>query len=591
MASVTDSQPAIRLLSPDTVAQIAAGEVIERPVNVVRELVENSIDAGAHTITVSLRGGGLSQIRVEDDGEGIPSACMALALQRHATSKLVDAGQLHRIGTLGFRGEALFSISAVSHLTLASRVRAEKAGRELRAECGQIVSQSPVGRSPGTIVSVENLFVNTPVRLRHLRSAAAEAGRVGRLMQRYAMAHAHIGFVYAHDDRELLRTHGRGQVREVLYDIHGGPLARSMLEVSARHEDMVITGYVSPPATHFPNRSRIDIFVNGRWIQDRALTQAVSQAYHGRLPTGRFPGALLSLQLDPAQLDVNVHPQKLEVRFLQARRIFGTLLRTVEQVLQAEQQVPDAGMLGQQVTAPSPAPAAGQAPQAGLPLSLPRVGLNQGAQSRLPLSKTRTEAMPEVADLPPLNIIGQVGQMYIVAETDRGMVLVDQHAAHERVLFEKWMHDARQAQEGAPRQNLLVPQTLSTGTEEAGILAQHLGLLRHLGFEVEEFGSDTFVVRSIPALLASRAPETVLQEMLQALTRNRNLIAEELESQLVRMICKRASIKAGQVLSLDEMEVLLRQLGDCKVPLTCPHGRPTLIQFSAQALEKAFGRV
>ncbi len=327
----------IQLLSPEMVAQIAAGEVIERPVNVVKELVENSLDAGARRIQVSLQEGGLSQIRIEDDGSGIPAESLALALQRHATSKIQDVEQLSRISTLGFRGEALYSIAAVSHVTLTSRTATAASAHRLQVECGTEVARTSLGRALGTTVQVDRLFVNTPVRKRFLKSSAAEAGRVTRLMQRMALAHPDVSFGYGHNGKPLLQTNGQGDVREFLYDVHGRELVQGLVPMEARFKDGSLSGYAGSPAHHFAHRTQIEIFVNGRWIQDRTLVQAVVQGYQGRLPIGRFPFALVFLSLDPFQVDVNVHPQKTEVRFVTARHIFGAVRRAVERALQAVQ--------------------------------------------------------------------------------------------------------------------------------------------------------------------------------------------------------------------------------------------------------------
>ena len=289
----------IQPLSAATVARIAAGEVIERPVDAVRELVENSLDAHARHVDVALKGGGLELIRVVDDGDGIPADELQLAFQRHATSKLADSEGLDRIRTLGFRGEALFSIGAVSHVTVESRHRRDSTGSRLRFACGKVEDQVPAGGVQGTTLQVEQLFVNAPVRQRFLKSATAEAGRVSRMMQRYALAWPEVAFAYSHNDRVLMRTHGRGDVREVLLEVHGRELARQALSLEGLRHDIKVTGFVSPPTLHYPNRGHIDVFVNGRWIQDRSVTQAVVQGYHGRLPGGRFPFGLIFIANGP----------------------------------------------------------------------------------------------------------------------------------------------------------------------------------------------------------------------------------------------------------------------------------------------------
>ena len=589
---------AIQPLSAATVARIAAGEVIERPVDAVRELVENSLDAHARHVDVALKGGGLELIRVVDDGDGIPADELQLAFRRHATSKLADSDGLDRIQTLGFRGEALFSIGAVSHVTVVSHHRRDATGSRLRFACGKVEDQAPAGAVQGTTLQVEQLFVNAPVRQRFLKSATAEAGRVSRMMQRYALAWPGVAFAYSHNDRELLRTHGRDDVREVLLEVHGRELARQALPLEGGRHDIRVTGFVSPPTLHYPNRGHIDVFVNGRWIQDRSVTQAVVQGCHGRLPGGRFPFGLIFIEMDPILLDVNVHPRKAEVRCLRDRALFAAVLHAVEDSLASYQQVPEAAPLAvMPVHEDTEGRWKGAAPNAdSLALDLPRVDLDLRPYGRLPVPAAveadgppgRTE--PVVGDLPPLHVIGQIGQMYIVAETSAGMVLVDQHAAHERVLYEAWLDRERVDEHLNARQSLLVPETLDVGTEIAGLIDPHLTLLSALGFDIDAFGGSTYLVRAVPALLVDRAPRAVLREVLDCLADHRDLVHEELERRLLRVICKRSAIKAGQPLGFDEMESLLTQLGDCRNPLTCPHGRPTIVQFSSKALAKAFGR-
>ena len=581
----------IKLLSSEVVAQIAAGEVIERPANVAKELLENSLDADASRIHVDLHEGGLDQILVEDDGSGISEENLEMAFLRHATSKIQEVGQLSQITTLGFRGEALYSIAAVSHVTIASRTSKSSSAHRLQIECGLKVGRTTLGRAPGTSVKVSNLFVNTPVRKRFLKSPGAEAGRVAKLVQRLAMARPDVSFGYAHNGKSLLQTNGRGDVREFLYDLHGKELVQGLLPIAAKYEDCRLSGFVGASTQHFANRSQIECFVNGRWIQDRALVQAVVQGYRGRLPIGRFPFALVFLTVDPEQVDVNVHPQKSEVRFTSERRIFGMLQRAVERALLVLHGIPDAGVqseafTGTPVTFPSILSPEGQAK---LPLDAPLIEFSAGPHNRLNSGVTG-QPLEGKGELPALHIIGQVGSMYIVAESQAGMVLIDQHAAHERVLYEDWLHKDRNGSEEMVAQQLLTALPLHAGQELAGLVAENLDLLRQLGFEIEEFGSESFLVRAIPNFLTHRQPESLLQDLLHAFGEHHNLGVEELENQLVKVICKRAAIKAGQVLSFGEMEALLVDLGECQAPLTCPHGRPTLIQFTSHSLEKAFGR-
>ena len=659
----------IRVLPPAVASKIAAGEVVERPANVAKELLENSIDAGATEIRVEIREGGRRLLRVSDNGEGILAAETPLAFERHATSKLAAAEDLEHIATFGFRGEALYSIAAVSQLTLTTRHRSEEFGVTLRLEGGELRSQTRAGAPVGTVVSVEQLFYNVPARQKFLKPAATEAGQIAAVVQRYALAYPDRRLSFVSDGRLLFQSAGTADLFDVLAKVHGLEHARQMVPIgpqrkpgvagAASDEDSLdhdvdfrpelptarvqgavsggealaplVTGYVSLPSLTRPNRSQIELFVNRRYVEDRQLTFAVVQAYHTLLPVGRFPLAVVFVEIDPAQVDVNVHPQKVQVRFVDERRVFAAVQRTVRRAVVEAAPVPGFGLGadGRLESAPgassfdSAAAAAWSVRRDAIvdagrqplfDLYVPPAG--GGAVSGAPpaagpgapaaATDTQTSAAPSgqpapllahrVAQLPVLRVVGQVGAMYIVAEGPEGLFLIDQHAAHERILYEKFM-----AQRHAPgavtdggavaRQQLLEPLTLHVGSQAAGQLALHLAELDHVGFTVEPFGGDTFLVRAVPAVLAGEDPLRALQEILTTLSDRRNLVGEELEARLVKMVCKRAAIKAGQVLSDLEMQELVRQLEECQSPRTCPHGRPTLIQLSAGELEKAFGRI
>ncbi len=645
----------IHVLPPDVVGKIAAGEVVERPANVAKELIENSLDAGATEIRVEIREGGQRLLRVTDNGHGIPSAEAALAVQHHATSKLQRAEDLDHIATFGFRGEALYSIAAVSHLTLATRHRDEDFGAQLRVEGGELVSQGRAGLPVGTVVTVEHLFFNTPARRKFLRKPATEAGHIAAIVQRYALAHPERRFSFVSEGRLLFQSTGSGQVLDVLVKIHGLEKARQMVPLAPEgggepqesevdfmgldefgalaqprpgdalggedSGEIRVSGYVSLPTWTRANRSHIDLFVNRRYIEDRSLTHAVVQAYHTLLPVGRYPVAVIFLEMDPSLVDVNVHPRKTEVRFQDARRVFSRVQKSVRQVVIRHAAIPDLELPGGEAVAPaqegpggSPERLSGWAarresilqagqheldlfvppeprePGQGDPLLSP-VGPEEAAAPGSPPPQPTDEPSPGPRKLPPLRVVGQVGAMYIVAEGPEGLYLIDQHAAHERILYEKFMAQHYGAAQGTPpQQGLLEPITVHAGNQRAGLLAQHLEALASVGFQIEPFGGETFLVRAVPSLLANQDPERVLDEILQGLAQERNLVGEELEARLVKMVCKRAAIKAGQVLSDIEMRELVRQLEACQSPRTCPHGRPTMIQLSAGELEKAFKR-
>jgi DNA mismatch repair protein MutL len=681
----------IHILAPDIAAKIAAGEVVERPANVVKELLENSLDAGATEIRVEIRDGGERLLRVTDNGHGIAAADAPLAFERHATSKLQSAEDLNHIGTFGFRGEALYSIAAVSQMTLTTRSNAEAFGIQLRVEGGQLVHQGKAGAPVGTVVSVEHLFYNVPARKKFLRKAATEAGAIAAVVQHCALAYPDRRFSLVNDGRQIFQSTGSGHLLDVLTKIYGLENARQMAPVGmargrsgaagqdadladevdfmagapAHAPDMPspirVSGYSSLPSLTRANRGAIDLFVNRRYIEDRNLTHAVVQAYHTLLPVGRYPIATILIELDPALVDVNVHPQKTQVRFVEDRAIFSTVQRVVRRAIVDSAGVPSMGFVTgstgapmQENGKPDTFPARGNwqeswaarrtsllnagppryiAPdQSPLEFSTPAQGEQtsdfpiqetpeQGAlvqesteqpsagqvaeepwpvvsEERAPVAgapqTAPTSPIPSgrTAQLPPLRVVGQVGAMYIIAEGPEGLYLIDQHAAHERILYEKFMAQRYGTDQGAvARQQLLEPLPLHTGHAVTGLVAQHLKELRQVGFEIEPFGGDSFLLRAVPSVLADQDPARTLDEIVSALAQQRNLVGEELENRLVKMVCKRAAIKGGQLLSVLEMQELVRQLESCQSPRTCPHGRPTMIQLSAGELEKAFGRL
>ena len=671
---------AIQLLSQDVAAKIAAGEVVERPANVAKELIENSLDAGATEVQVEIREGGRRLLQVTDDGYGIPAAELPLAAQRHATSKLHTAADLDCITSFGFRGEALYSIAAVSRMTLRSRHADSDSGAELHVEGGKVIRNQPAGLPVGTVVSVENIFFNTPARRKFLRRPATEASHIAAIVQRYALAYPACRFQYVSEGKLSFFTEGTGRVDDVLSKIYGRENASQMFPVgrsreraaandnaiaapanetsqpqedevsfmsdpdespagqsTARSAEVHVSGYVSALSLTRPTRTQINLFVNRRYVEDRSLTHAVVQAYHTLLPVGRYPLAVLFIELDPAEVDVNVHPRKTEVRFVDANKIFRAVQRTVRQAIVDNAGVPELQLGGEDLrpgpvhtqSSGQPLPegfdsqAAHQPHQSGwsarrhailsagveqqpvIPFEMPPADQPESdplldAPKNLPDASappatpaSEQEAPPFDADqsLPPLRVVGQAGAMYVVAEGPEGLYLIDQHAAHERILYEKFMAQRASGEgQGIARQGLLAPISLHVGDARAGLVAQHLNELNAVGFGVEHFGGDTFLVRAVPSVLSDQDSERALDEIVQGLAENRDIVGEELEARLVKMVCKRASIKAGQILSDIEMKELVRQLEQCQAPRTCPHGRPTMLQLSAGELERAFKR-
>jgi DNA mismatch repair protein MutL len=556
----------IRVLDPELVAQIAAGEVIERPASVVKELVENALDAGASRIEVETEGGGRSRIRVADDGCGIPAAEVALAFARHATSKISAPEDLFRIATLGFRGEALAAIAAVARVTCRTRAVGEELGTYVRIEGGEIREQRPMARSPGTEMIVEDLFFNTPARRKFLKGEGAERRAIDLWISRYALAYPRVAFFLRHDRREALTLPAAREPRHRLAALYGAEVAEALLEVHEADEEMRISGWISPPGMDRPDRQEMAFFVNGRWVQDRMLPAAVLQAYHTLLPAGRFPWSFLWIDLPLDAVDVNVHPAKIEVRFRDPDRVFRLVQRAAHRALRQT-----APRVFQSVASPM------------APVSMPARPLPPGEPADV-LPKPSGEE----AGLPPLRVIGQLQATYIVAEGPDGLYLLDQHAAHERVLYEELM--ARRQEGPLPAQPLLQPVLLEVSPEEGSLLEEHQETLRELGLWIEPFGPRAVRVRAIPAVLSAEAIRAVIQDLLFDLHEARRPMEAALEARWIRSICKRAAVKAGQVLGMEQMQHLVRALERCAMPWTCPHGRPTVLRFPLGQLAHQFGR-
>jgi DNA mismatch repair protein MutL len=589
----------IHLLSPEVASQIAAGEVVERPASVVKELVENSLDAGAKHITIHVRQAGQRLVEISDDGSGIPEEELPLSVARHATSKLSSAEDLFMIRTLGFRGEALASIGSVSHLTITSRVAGAVTGKRLWVEGGEGGALQPVGVPVGTVVSVEDLFFNVPARLKFLKHPTTERRHIDEMVTHYALAYPNVQFRLYQDDRPSLMTSGNGNRREILATLYGVEVARQMLEVMAEEEELSVKGFISPISLTRSNRREITFFVNGRPVQDPALGTAIVQAYHTLLMVGRYPLCVLFLLLPPESVDVNVHPTKAEVRFKNSDLVFRGVQRAVRRALLAHTPVPSlGGSLHWQ---------AGQSLQ-GFGKQVDPAWTISADLNEHPLQSTpsliqasgRQHRQVSLAGsgVPLLRLVGQIASTYLVADGPDGLYLIDQHAAHERVLFENFMAiwaGGSQPGDGSqvskiPAQVLLQPVTVDLPSASARLIEEQLPTLNRLGFKVELFGKGSFLVRSIPSLLVGMDPAAALAVIIEDFEEDETPLQAETEARLIARVCKRAAIKAGQSLSLEEQKALLNDLEACQSPRTCPHGRPTMIHLSVDLLERQFGR-
>jgi DNA mismatch repair protein MutL len=567
----------IKVLSQEVASKIAAGEVVERPASVVKELLDNSLDAGATQIAVEVQGGGVRVIRVVDNGMGIPPQEVDLAFERFATSKVATTDDLEGISSLGFRGEALPSIAAVSDVTMVTRGPDELGGTFLNVKDGTILQKTKRGCPPGTTVTVRSLFRSFPARLKFLKSTATENGHISQLVTQYGLAYPEVRFTLVIDGRTSFRSPGNGNLREVLGVVYGADTAKSLLPVEPDSEDLLlphISGFASPHSLTRATRSYISLFVNRRWVQSRMLTYALEEAYHGLLMTGRHPIAVINIVMPPQELDVNVHPSKSEVKFRNERQIFGSVQKTVRDTLLAQAPTPSLGTLHR----PQPVKA-----QQAERLFAPEEIYSQGDVRPLPTVASATG--PTAQALPILRVVGQVVNTYIIAEGPDGMYMIDQHAAHERILFER-IRDQRQ-RKAVEIQGMLQPVPVELTVRQQELLEMQLEGLVEYGFDIEHFGERTYLLRAVPAMLQGKNVAQSLTGLLDTLAEGAK---DEWEEDIAASLACHSAVLAGQALSQEEMIDLVRQLESTSQPKTCPHGRPTMIHLSNAQIEKGFGR-
>jgi DNA mismatch repair protein MutL len=569
----------IKILDDKTISRIAAGEVIERPASVVKELVENALDAGASRIEVEVRGGGISYIRVTDDGSGIPVDEVELAFERHATSKLNDFNDLSSIGSLGFRGEALPSIAAVADVELLTCAEGEWSGSHVVLEGGVITQKKGQARNRGTTITIRDLFRRVPARLKFLKSVPTETGHIANVVSQYALAYPEVSLTLVVDGKGTLRTSGKGVLLDSILDAYGAEVAGKMLPVSRPEPSwqgspdvpaIEVTGMVGSPELGRSGRGYLSFFVNRRWVSSRLLAYAVEEAYHGLLMTGKHPVAVLNISMPPAEVDVNIHPAKSEVKFRDESAVFRVVQKGVREALVAQAPVPGI----EDVAATYQA----QSTRQQLSWNFP-VAAGQADTRSSGVTSSLTDS------LPLLRVVGQVLDSYIVAEGPDGLYIIDQHAAHERIRFEE-ISRQRQARD-VELQGLLAPVTFEVTPRHDQLMKSCLDDLAGFGFNLEAFGERTYLVRTVPALVASDNWQEMLRELLEELAGEAKSRWEE---KMVMSIACHGAVRSGHTLSIDEMRELVRQLERCASPHTCPHGRPTIIRLSSGQLEKEFGR-
>jgi DNA mismatch repair protein MutL len=635
----------IRVLDDHTANQIAAGEVVERPSSVVKELVENAVDAGSTRIDVSIEEGGIYVIRVTDNGSGMESDDCEQAFLRHATSKIRSSKDLFQIESLGFRGEALPSIAAVSRIECITSSEQSGLGKRIVIEGGNLKSIEDTAASKGSDIWVRDLFFNTPARLKYMKTIQTELGHVSDYMYRLALAYPGIAFTFRHNGNVLLQTLGHGDLLQVIAAIYGTTIAKQMISVKGESADFQASGFVSNPELTRANRHGISILVNGRYIKNYALTRAILQAYHTLLPINRFPLAVLAIKMDPGLIDVNVHPAKLEVRFSKEPELMTFLQETIREALselvyipQAKQKQADQPKVIQEqlqvYRAEQTEEKQADTERLNVPWAdsswtnastekpinkrdvegsktQPREAIQQGSYNRsnqpskppaspnikeadmrqfIDMMKETTESSGTLPAFPELYPIGQLHGTYIVAQNDHGLYLIDQHAAHERINYEYYYQLFGQPVQVS--QELLIPFTLKFTPSDSEIIKEKLELLEQVGVFMEHFGGHSFIVRSCPYWFPNGEEQHIVEEMTELLLEEKKSIhLGKLREKSAIMVSCKASIKANQSKTTAELEALLDQLRSCANPYTCPHGRPIVVSFTTYELEKMFKRV
>ena len=592
----------IRLLPDILASQVAAGEVVERPASVVKELVENSLDAGARKIEVSIRRGGISLVRVVDDGCGMDRDDALLCLERHATSKIRSAADLSAISTLGFRGEALPSIASVSRFRLSTREAGAVAGTEIAVSGGRIETVRDGGEAPGTQIEVRSLFYNLPARRKFLRTENTESRHVEHQLHLQVIGHPEVAFALVRDERVVFQLPATNSLRDRIRDLHGNELVEQLAEVPAPAPGarVQISGLLGRAGVSRQTRAQQIVFVNGRAIESPVLTAALREGYHTALMKGQFPVTFLFVTLDPAAVDVNVHPAKREVRFRDPAAVREAIVAAVRATLEGGRQVwqeqfrpPRSIALPPEPPASTPAPDQSRASldvlwREDVAAVVSTAGLAPPSEDHL-IGVRHAPAVGTTAATPEFQIIGVLNRLYVLMENAAGLVLVDQHAAHERILFEELRR--RMEEKGVPSQRLLLPQTFDLPPRDAEWVERNLATLQKMGIGIEPFGAQTFKIDSLPTFLSTPDAVSFMRGVIDGLRSvSNNSSALRLgEDMIAKTVCRQA-VKANDPLRYLEIEKLIRDLLACELPYCCPHGRPTMIQISHGELEKKFGR-
>jgi DNA mismatch repair protein MutL len=633
--------------------KIAAGEVVERPASVVKELVENAIDAGSTVIEIEVEEAGLAKIRITDNGHGIDEEDVLIAFQRHATSKIKNENDLFRIRTLGFRGEALPSIASVSRLEMKTST-GEGAGNRVVIEGGKVEVFEKTSSRRGTDLIITDLFFNTPARLKYMKTIHTELGNITDVVNRLALSHPEVAFRLIHNERKLLQTNGNGDVRQVLASIYGLAIAKQLVPISVTSLDYKISGFASMPEVTRASRNYISTMINGRFIKNYPLAKAIQEGYHTLLPIGRFPIVLLNIEMDPLLVDVNVHPSKMEVRISKEAELNELVTSMIKEAFKSKILIPtaytpvkkevpkseqtafvlDEGTKPEsesmnvqkqwsapieRVTEPQPMEASNFTKEL---IQTERIGESLGWESVNPFSNgyenshvsnqveetedviqdthfsnevtfednaRSTENHPSASRVPRLYPIGQMHGTYIFAQNENGLYIIDQHAAQERLKYEYFREKVGQVE--PELQEMLVPLTFEYSTDEYMKITEHQQELEKVGVFLEEFGMNSFIVRSHPQWLPKGEEKQIIEDMIEQLLSMKKVDIKKLREEAAIMMSCKASIKANRHLRNDEIQALLDDLRKASDPFTCPHGRPIIVHYSVYEMEKMFKRV
>lgn len=582
----------IQVMNDDLANKIAAGEVVERCLNVVKELVENSIDAKSSKIRVALKDSGILEITVADDGVGMDEDDATLAFSRHATSKLKSLNDLFHIASLGFRGEALPSIASVSKVEL--RTSTNDVGTYLYLEGGQLIKKERYPLEKGTTITVKNLFYNTPVRLKYLKSLSTELSLIIDYMNKMALSYPNIKFILENNDKELLNTTGDGNLLKVIYAVYGIDVAKKMIEINGENDDYVISGYVSYPEAAKTSRNVMTTLVNGRVIKNQALNRAILDTYHTYIPKDKYPVIVINVAVDPILVDINIHPQKMDIKFSKLDELLSLVTSLIEKKLKEILLIPHANVRNIETI---------YEVEDSLPLEKPKSIFDEDNDIKIEKEVeevsfdfqddseviTNNEVVKEEYRIKKMHPLGIIHKTFIVAENEEGMYLIDQHAIAERINYEKFMKEL--SKENKDTTDLLVPIKLEYPKDEFLKIKEYLDVLKSIGVYLEEFGDHTFLVRRHPTFIYKGREKDSIEKIISILLEKGTFSKEKFIEKTATTLACRLSIKANDYISLEEADYLLETIRTCENPFTCPHGRPTIITYSNYELEKMFKRV